>query len=99
MTSEEILRANNVYDKILSEPLEIYNAFIEYFGEDLVDMIYPSFSKIIENHNVSDMSESKIFETIYHSAIFSHTNSIKLFKKSFTFFSLKASIFPVLSTK
>ena len=64
MTSEEILRANNVYDKILSEPLEIYNAFIEYFGEDLVDMIYPSFSKIIENYDLSDMSESKIFETI-----------------------------------
>ena len=64
MTSEEILRANNVYDKILSGPLEIYNTFIEYFGEDLVDMIYPSFSKIIENYNVSDMSESEIFETI-----------------------------------
>ena len=64
MTSEEILRANNVYDKILSEPLEIYNAFIEYFGEDLVDMIYPSFSKIIENYDLSNMSESKIFETI-----------------------------------
>lgn len=64
MTSEEIIRANNVYDKILSAPLEVYNTFIEYFGEDMVDMIYPSFSKILENHNLNDMSESEIFNAI-----------------------------------
>lgn len=60
MTSEQIVEVEKIYNSIMEKPLSIYNVFIDYFGEDRVDIKYPSLDDIIEDLSDDDISYDKI---------------------------------------